>query len=199
MANQRIELEALLVEIENPNFIPCPRISLSVDSKKLGQCGICQESQLLLRSGKRAFDDSTIAILPCGHVAGYECLRNWFSHNQSCPFCRTPLKYQLCNHSSRLIRPLTRDNLLNTPDTLPVGGMIPPQCLECSVATNASVNKYLLGAMLGKFKALRTEYHAETDAQKKLEVKLQVLTCKKRIDRAIDELAAYPTLARTRW
>ncbi|KAG6366549.1 hypothetical protein INS49_000727 [Diaporthe citri] len=201
VANKRIELEALLVEVENPNFVPCPKISLSVDAKKLGQCGICQESQLLLRSEKRGLDDSTLAILPCGHVAGYKCLRNWFSLNESpaCPFCRTPLRYQLCNHTSRLIRPLTRENLLSTPDTLPVGGVVPPQCVECSVATNASVNKYLLDAMLDKFKALRTEYHEETDARKKLEVKLQVLTCKKRIDKAIEELAAYPTLARTRW
>lgn len=202
VANKRIELEALLVEVENPNFVPCPKISLSVgDAKKLGQCGICQESQLLLRSEKRGLDDSTLAILPCGHVAGYKCLRNWFSLNESpaCPFCRTPLRYQLCNHSSRLIRPLTRENLLSTPDTIPVGGVVPPQCVECSVATNASVNKYLLDAMLDKFKSLRTEYHEGTDARKKLEVKLQVLTCKKRIDKAIEELAAYPTLARTRW
>lgn len=199
MPYKRIELEALLVEIDNPNFIPCPKISLSIDAKKLGNCGICQESQLLLRSGKRSFDDHTLAILPCGHVAGYNCLREWFSFNKSCPFCRTPLQYQLCTHSSRLIRPLTRENLLSTPDTLPVEGSIPAQCSTCSIATNASVNKFLLDAMLDKFKALRTEYHEETDARRKLEVKLQILTCKKRIDKAIDELAAYPTVARTRW
>lgn len=199
MAYQHIELEALLVEVENPNFIPCPKVSLSLDAKKLGNCGICQESQLLLRSKKRAFDDHTLAILPCGHVAGYECLRNWFSFSNSCPFCRIPLEYQLCTHTSRLIRPLTRENLLGTPDTLPVGGVVPPQCFECSVTTNASVNKYLLDAMLEKFKELRSEYHAEEDQRKKLEVKLQILTCKKRIDKAIEELAAYPALARSRW
>ncbi|KKY31558.1 hypothetical protein UCDDA912_g08479 [Diaporthe ampelina] len=173
MAYQHIELEALLVEVENPNFIPCPK--------------------------KRAFDDHTLAILPCGHVAGYDCLRNWFSFNNSCPFCRMPLEYQLCTHASRLIRPLTRETLLSTPDTLPVGGVVPPQCFECAVVTNASVNKYLLDAMLEKFKALRSEYHVEADRRKKLEVKLQILTCKKRIDKAIEELAAYPALARTRW
>lgn len=201
MAYQHIELEALLVEVENPNFIPCPKVSLSIkeDAAKLGQCGICQESQLLLRSERRGLDDHTLAILPCGHVAGYSCLRNWFSFNKSCPFCRMPLEYQLCSHPSRLIRPLTRENLLSTPDTLPVGGVVPPQCAECSIATNSSVNKYLLDAMLEKFKELRTAYHAETDARKKLEVKLQILTCKKRLDKAIEELAAYPTLARTRW
>lgn len=199
MSFKHIELEALLVEIENPNFIPCPKISLSLDAKSLGNCGICHDSQLLLRSEKRGLNDHTIAILPCGHVAGYDCLRSWFSFNQCCPFCRTPLKYQLCMHPSRLIRPLTRENLFSTPDTLPIGGVINPQCLECSVETNANVHKYLLDTMLGKFKSLRADYHAEVDESKKLEVKIQILTCKKRIDKAMDELAAFPTLARTRW
>ena len=199
MAYKHIELEALLVEIENPNFIPCPKLSLSIDAMKLGNCGICQESQLLLRSSKRPLDDQTVAILPCGHVAGYDCLRNWFSYNKSCPFCRIPLEYQLCTHSSRLIRPLTRENLFSTPDTLPVGGVVPPQCFECSVATNTNVHRYLLDSMLEKFKTLRTEYHAEEDEKKKLEVKLQILTCKKRIDKAIEELAAYPIVARKNW
>lgn len=199
MSYQHIELEALLIEVENPNFIPCPKVTLSVDASKLGNCGICQENQLLLRSDKKALDDQSVAILPCGHIAGYECLKNWFSFNKSCPFCRTPLEYQLCKHSSRLIRPLTRESLLSTPDTLPVGGVIPPQCFECSLATNAHINKQLLDILFGKFKALRISYHAEKDERKKLEVKLQISTCKKRIDKAIEELTAYQTTAGKKW
>ncbi|KAH8764378.1 hypothetical protein F5883DRAFT_352079, partial [Diaporthe sp. PMI_573] len=148
-------------------YIPCPKVSLSLDAEKLGNCGICHESQLLLRSQKKGLDDQTVAILPCGHIAGYECLKNWFSFNKSCPFCRITLQYQLCTHSTRLIRPLTRENLFSTPDTLPFGGTLPPQCLDCSIETNASVHKYLLDHMLGQFKTLRAEYHEEADESKK--------------------------------
>lgn len=199
MTFEKIELDALLIEVENPNFIPCPKLTLSIDSKKLESCGICQESQLLLRSGKKPFDDQTVAILPCGHIGGYECLKNWCSINKSCPFCRTPLDYQLCNHSSKLIRPLTRENLYSLPDTLAVGGEVSSQCLECSIATNTSVNKYLLDTLLEKFKTLRTAYHAEKSEDRKLETKVQMLICKKRIDKSIEELAAYPATAAKMW
>ncbi|KAJ0118016.1 hypothetical protein J7T55_014469 [Diaporthe amygdali] len=86
-----------------------------------------------------------------------------------------------------------------TPDTLPVGGVIPPQCFECSLATNAHINKQLLDILFGKFEALRISYHAEKDERKKLEVKLQISTCKKRIDKAIEELTAYQTTAGKKW
>lgn len=198
--NKSGELDALLVEIENPNFLPCPKLSLFVDSGKLGQCGICQETQLLLRSERKGYDDHTVAILPCGHIAGYDCLKNWFSLNKkSCPFCRTPLQYELCAHHSRLIRPLTRENLFSAPDTLPMGGTIPVQCVECSIATNTSVNKYLLDAMVSEFRNLRDKYHAEPDPLKKSLIKLQIAGCKKSMDKAIEERATYPSLARTRW
>ncbi|KAG8166485.1 hypothetical protein KVR01_002174 [Diaporthe batatas] len=144
-------------------------------------------------------DDSTVAILPCGHIAGYKCLKQWFEVQQCCPFCRLPMNYQLCKHSSRLIRPLTRENLFGTPETLPAGGHLPPQCYECSIETDASVHKYLLGAMLAQFKSLRTEYNKETHEGKKIDLKSQLGTIKKRIDQAVGELAAYPARARARW
>ncbi|POS73186.1 hypothetical protein DHEL01_v208418 [Diaporthe helianthi] len=199
MALNQLELESLLVEVENPNYIPCPRISLSLDAGKLGACGICHDSQLLLRSQNKGLDDNTVAILPCGHIAGYKCLKSWFEYNQCCPFCRLPMNYQLCPHSSRLIKPLTRENLFSTPDTLAVGGSLPPQCVDCSVETDASVHKYLLGAMLDHFKSLRAEYNAETHEGKKIDLKFQLIRIKKRISRAIDELAAFPARAQRRW
>lgn len=61
--------EALLAVVADPNFILYPRLTLSVDESELGHCGICQESQLLLRSQEAALDDQTVAILPCGHIA----------------------------------------------------------------------------------------------------------------------------------
>lgn len=199
MALKQMELESLLVEVENPNFIPCPRISLSLDANKLGPCGICHESQLLLRSQNKGLDDNTVAILPCGHIAGYTCLKSWFEIQQCCPFCRLPMNYQLCTHSSRLIKPLTRENLFSTPDTLAVGGALPPQCFECAIETDASVHRYLLGAMLDQFKKLRAEYNSETHEGKRIDLKSQLSHIKKRIDRAVDELAAYPARARIRW
>ncbi|KAL1874486.1 hypothetical protein Daus18300_003504 [Diaporthe australafricana] len=156
MSYEQIELDALLIEVENPNFIPCPKLTLSIDSQKLENCGICQESQLLLRSGKKSFDDQTVAILPCGHIGGYEY-------------------------------------------TLAVGGEVSSQCLECSIATNTTVNKYLLDTLLESFKALRAAYHAEKSEHKKLELKIHLLTCKKRIDKSIEELAAFSTTAAKMW
>lgn len=61
--------EALLTVVSGSNFLLYPRITLAVDPSQLGQCGICQESQLLLRDHETAVDDSTVAILPCGHIA----------------------------------------------------------------------------------------------------------------------------------
>lgn len=61
--------EALLTVVSDPNFLLYPRLTLSVDAGELGQCGICHESQLLLRSQETAVDDQTVAILPCGHIA----------------------------------------------------------------------------------------------------------------------------------
>jgi hypothetical protein len=196
---EQLELESLLVEVENPNFIPCPRTSLELDKDKLGSCGICHQSQLRLRSGKRGITDETIAILPCAHVACYNCLKKSLAFNKSCPFCRVPLQYQLCGHASKLIRPITRENLFRIPNTMPMGGSIPLQCYECAVKTDERVHKYLLDSMLKKFQKLRSEYHAEADETKKSEIKLSLLFCKKLMDKAIDELAAYPARALALW
>lgn len=61
--------DALLTVVSDPNFLLHPKITLSVDACELGQCGICHESQLLLRDHGNIVDDRTVAILPCGHIA----------------------------------------------------------------------------------------------------------------------------------
>ena len=51
------------------------------------ECGICQETYL---SGSNV---ETPAQLPCGHIFGMRCLRNWLNSSlrPSCPMCRADL------------------------------------------------------------------------------------------------------------
>ena len=74
--------DALLTVVSSPNFLLYPKVTLSVDACELGQCGICHESQLLLRDHGAIIDDQTVAILPCGHIA----VRQLFSYPDPSPF-----------------------------------------------------------------------------------------------------------------
>lgn len=200
--HQRLEIEVdetFLSVVSNPHFLLYPRLTLSVDANELGQCGICHDSQLLLRSQETVHDDQTVAILPCGHIAGYECLRNWLDFNKTCPFCRISLEYELCKHSSRLIWPLTKENLYSVPDPIPSGGKIREQCFDCSVETNRKVNQQLLDGFVGKFKKLRAEYQAATSQHVKLVIKQRIVGVKLRMESTMQELAAPSSTSRDTW
>ncbi|ROW05307.1 hypothetical protein VSDG_00110 [Cytospora chrysosperma] len=127
---------------------------------------------------------------------GYDCLRNWLDFNKTCPFCRIPVEYELCKHSSRLIRPLTRENLYSVPDPIPSGGKISEQCFDCSVETNRKVNQQLLDGFVGKFKKLRAEYQAATSQHVKLVIKQRIVGVKLRMESTMQELAAPSSTSR---
>ena len=64
------------------------------------ECGICQETYL---SGTNV---ETPAQLPCGHIFGMHCLRNWLNSSlrPSCPMCRADLFDQNEGKGSDVLR-----------------------------------------------------------------------------------------------
>lgn len=132
-------------------------------------------------------------------VQGYNCLSTWLDVSKACPFCRTSIKYELCKHATRLIRPLTRENLYSVPDPIPLGGKIHAQCFDCSVATNRAVNQQLLDGLVEDFKKLRAEYQGAKSKTDKLIIKHRIAVLKLRMDITMQELAAPCTIAFQRW
>lgn len=173
--------EALLSNFSNPNFLPCPKVSLYIDPEILGYCGICQTTQLILRSQQEdGITDSTIAIIPCGHLACYGCLTKWIRAKPECPFCRFSLTYELCRHPQELVRTITKETLFSLPETIPMGGKIPEQCRECRITTNKQVNERILENLAVGFKRLQGEYRMATDeageqAKTTIENKIQTM------------------------
>lgn len=152
----RLDLaEALLASDSDPNFLPCPRITLYGDSTAtLGLCGICHDNKLkVLGEGQ----SPALAILPCAHIACSDCIEKCLQNKAQCPFCRFELRYELCCHPLQA-RVITKENLLSIPDTVPVGGIIPDQCHTCRLATNVSANEDILRSLAEVFQSLRQQY-----------------------------------------
>ncbi|KAI0447464.1 hypothetical protein F4803DRAFT_574661 [Xylaria telfairii] len=104
-------------------------------------CSICLESKLIVSDhvtpnrighAPRAFE--AMAVMPCGHYFGTNCLYEWLvsSHwNASCPLCRFQLLYE-CGHElePREYNPLGTRRM-QIPMTVPEGGKIPRSCCIC--------------------------------------------------------------------
>lgn len=147
--------DALLTSDSDPNFLPCPRITLyGTPTVTFGLCGICQVKQLAIVGEG---ENPVLAILPCAHVACIDCFEKCLQNKAQCPFCRFELKYELCRHPLEA-RVITRENLLSIPDTVPLGGRIPDQCRACRLATNASANENILNTLAEVFQTLRHQY-----------------------------------------
>lgn len=157
--------EALLPDISDPTFLPCPQITLCVDSRaSLGLCGICQTAQLKLQNEleHQSTLSRAITIIPCGHLACYGCLMRCLENKAECPFCRFPLHYELCHHPLKG-RVITEQSLFSIPDTIPMGGRIPDQCPDCRVATNRRANESILKSLVDGFRILREQYRTADD------------------------------------
>jgi len=117
------------------SYVPRPQTTFSPISQGPPIiCAICRESRLQIceRLGKDT--DTTPALLPCGHVFGYKCLKTYLSDlddNPLCPVCRLDLRYPKCGHAIEP-RALDQENIRPLPDTIPLGGKIPPHCRDCS-------------------------------------------------------------------
>lgn len=168
--------EALLTETSDPNFLPCPQITLFMDPQaSLGCCGICQTTQLELQAEGSGLSDAAVAIIPCGHLACRGCMKKCLESKARCPFCRFPLEYELCCHPLEA-RVMTRENLLSTPDTLPMGGKIPDQCRDCRVKTNRIASDSILKSLADSFQILHKEYQTSEHRKKAvIAQKLQIL------------------------
>ncbi|KAI1117996.1 hypothetical protein F5Y14DRAFT_294712 [Nemania sp. NC0429] len=113
-------------------------------------CLICQDRKLQLPACVTANNPDLapglegprwewMAILPCGHFWGSDCLLEWLSESTwtspencaSCPLCRLTLTYN-CGHflSPRDFHP-ARTRAEQVPMTLPERGAVPERCAEC--------------------------------------------------------------------
>lgn len=188
--------EALIASASDPNFLPCPSITLYANpAASLGSCGICQVNELKLRSavGKDkcppAADPSCmLAILPCGHIACADCLQKCLQHKPQCPFCRFELTYELCSHPLQP-RVITTENLLSIPDTIPMGGKMPYQCRECRLVTNRATNESVLKSLAAGFQTLQCQYKT-ADERKKDAIKRKLGTMQQQFKMVAGQLSA---------
>jgi len=191
--------EALLASDSDPNFLPCPSITLFANgAPNLGTCGICQVNELRLGdkgNSKCSASGCSMAIIPCGHIACIDCLQQCLRSKPQCPFCRFKLTYELCSHplEARLISP---ENLLSIPATVPMGGSIPYQCRDCRVATNRAINETVLKSLAEGFQTLRKQYTA-ADKTRKDGIRRKLETMQKQFQMVAGQLSAETTAALT--
>ncbi|KAH8163533.1 hypothetical protein CIB48_g4707 [Xylaria polymorpha] len=105
-------------------------------------CCICMHSKLQVSDfvtphtcGNAPGTVEVLAVLPCGHYFGSDCLYEWLEYNTreeaGCPLCRFQLVYD-CGHGlePRGYNPLgTRREQI--PMTIPEGGKVPRSCEYC--------------------------------------------------------------------
>lgn len=142
------------------SYFPCPRITFLIDKPKMLVCQICRESRCRVKSSKAArnSDDTTFAIMPCGHAAGSQCLKAWLSGHDFCPFCRAFLTYTECGHAIEP-RPLTTEMLYFLPRTVPDNGHVPRKCWECMRQELLAESRPMFGRISLAFQEARRRYH----------------------------------------
>lgn len=151
---------AALIEsiVPKGSYVPCPKITFLVDKPEDLVCEICLVSKLKFSHDKSSkYTDNTPAMLPCGHVAGYCCLREWLKENHSCPFCRLDLNHELCDHYVKA-RPIYRGNIHELPQTIPEGGRIASQCRGCRRQTSANCTLLLCEGRADRFREARGKF-----------------------------------------
>lgn len=158
MAGQTSSYAALIDSIlQKGSYVPCPKVTFLIDKPDDLVCEICLVSKLQFQPSVDGFSDATPAILPCGHIAGYSCLRKWLKTHHSCPFCRLDLKYELCDHSVPA-RPVDQANIHDVPRTIPEGGQIASQCKECRLRTSINCANTLWDANAERFREAREQF-----------------------------------------
>ncbi|KAK0735808.1 hypothetical protein B0T21DRAFT_192387 [Apiosordaria backusii] len=137
------------------SYVPDPKFTFLFDENRHTRrhtCSICMTSDLRIlpanrrQNGVLAYDptnDSVPCVLPCGHMFGQACIRQWMDRQDSCPICRTPMVHELCGHKVRL-RPMWQDAVWLIPRTIPDGGRIAPFCRHCEAAERGSVGNGLM-------------------------------------------------------
>lgn len=194
--------EALLASDSDPNFLPCPSITLFANAApSLGTCGICQVNELHLRTkdnSKCSAGERSLAILPCGHIACIDCLDQCLRRKPQCPFCRSELKYELCSHPLKA-RVITTENLLSIPATLPMGGSIPYQCRDCRIGTNKAANETVLKSLAEGFQTLTHQY-ASADERRKEAIRRKLETMQMQFQMVAGQLSVETTAAlKSQW
>ncbi|KAI0888725.1 uncharacterized protein GGS22DRAFT_196600 [Annulohypoxylon maeteangense] len=111
------------------SFFPTPMVTFLVEQPQNLSCMICRENIKMTKT--IAYD--TPGILPCGHVACYECLDRWVKEHKNCPVCRTSMVHPGCKHDA-MILPITYTEVTRIPKTIPMGGAIGQDCLDCREA-----------------------------------------------------------------
>ena len=146
--------------MDNPGaFAPIPWVTFLVDKAKV-ECGICFSSTLFLSPPEAPKTDHVPAILPCGHIYGYECLMTmWMMDGGKlkCPECRSTFKHELCEHSCAP-RPLDTVNIFTLPPTLKEkGGRLQDQCRWCRIETGKRLFNEQIEGCRDEFDRLRNE------------------------------------------
>ncbi|KAK4655703.1 hypothetical protein QC762_304735 [Podospora pseudocomata] len=130
-------------------YVPDPKFTFLFDPGRhhphhQHTCSICMISPLrILPATQRQSiynqnNDSVPCVLPCGHIFGQACIRQWMQDHDQCPVCRTPMVHELCKHKIRL-RPLWKETIWLVPRTIPDGGKIAAFCSTCEAVERRAV------------------------------------------------------------
>jgi hypothetical protein len=112
------------------NYIPCPYKALLMEPEKQLVCTICQTTELKF-DGDDCTGDAVPALLPCGHVFGWECLQVWLRDHNNCPSCRLEFKHKWCKHKIPPAK-LTKSNIFQLPLTMVLDENVLYACRICT-------------------------------------------------------------------
>ena len=151
------------------NFVPLPFITFEIDRPENLLCTICKVSVLIVED--ICSSDRNPSIMPCGHIAGSECLGRYFADpqvgvNLHCPICRQSLNRTGCVHRVKE-RTLTWESIRTLPRTLPYGGKINECCIECRVGKAQERQREFIEKATADLESMRQghEAHPTSDSR----------------------------------
>ncbi|KAI2623719.1 hypothetical protein GGS21DRAFT_533874 [Xylaria nigripes] len=137
-------------------FVHSPKVTFLIDEPDTLLCQICQRTPLKMAITAALPAPDMTAILPCGHISCYGCIKTWLDEHTSCPFCRTDLTYTDCSHQVQP-RIIAQDTIHTLPETLARGGEIGEQCFGCTEKSLRKISLQRWAALTEDFLSARHE------------------------------------------
>ncbi|KAI1277964.1 hypothetical protein F5Y07DRAFT_398109 [Xylaria sp. FL0933] len=136
------------------SFVPSPKVTFLIDKLTNLTCQICHQAQLKLAVTAEDPAPDMACILPCAHIACYECMNMWLESRTSCPFCRVSLIHTSCKHQVKP-RLIAQDTIHSLPQTVPNGGKIGALCFRCTEKDRREITVERWTKLADNYKAAR--------------------------------------------
>ncbi|KAI0396408.1 hypothetical protein F5Y17DRAFT_456139 [Xylariaceae sp. FL0594] len=121
-------------------FVPSPKITFLIDRPHNLICQICHAVRLEMAKTEADERSCAPSLFPCGHICCSGCADKWLAQNDSCPFCRMSMRYELCTHR---VEPclIARDTIHTVPETLVNGGVIEARRKADHLGTDEAIDE----------------------------------------------------------